>query len=374
MQGKNSLIEAAFMTRLNRFVAEVSLRGAVMRVHVPNTGRLSELAVPGTKVLLAPSPGKYPYKIRYMYYDGYPVMIDSTYSNRIFWELLKKGGVPGLEGLEPVRREPAVGNNRFDFLMQDRDGGSVFIELKSCTLAWNGAASFPDAVSARASEHVRHLADTGRGILVLFLLHRDLTCFVPNYHTDFEFYRTLREHRHRLQVHALAAEYSEDLTIRSLRPVPVALPEISPGGAYLLVLQNPREQYITVGSLGRTLFREGYYVYAGSGKNNVFTRISRHRGIQRKKHWHIDYIKRDIKIITDIPFVTGDDIECSLGAKMAALGGEPVPGFGSSDCRCLSHLTWFREPPHRRRDFWDYVLETRLGPYGRPCTPSPGPI
>ena len=363
MQGNSSLIEAVFMTRLNRFVAEVSIGGAIAGVHVPNTGRLSELAIPGTKVLLVPSPGKYPYKIRYMYYDGYPVMIDSTYSNRIFWELLKQGNVPGLEGLEPVRREPAVGSSRFDFLMKDREGKELFIELKSCTLAWNSVASFPDAVSERASGHVRHLAETGRGILVLFLLHRNLTCFVPNYHTDYEFYRTLLKHRHDLSILALSAVYDSGLTIGSLRPVPVLMPETGPGGSYLLVLRNDMNRNISVGGLGDLWFRKGYYVYAGSGKTNVFTRIAYHRGTQKRKHWHMDYIKEHMKIISDIPFVTGDDIECSLGREMAALGGEPVPGFGSSDCRCLSHLHYFRDPPNLRREFWDYVLETRFGSF-----------
>ena len=359
----NSLPEARFITRLNRFVAEVSLGGRHILVHVPNTGRLSELAIPGARVLLVPSPGKYPYKIRYMYYDGYPVMIDSTYSNRLFWELLNKGNVPGLEGLKPVRREPAVGNNRFDFLLRDRDGGDVFIELKSCTLAWNGVASFPDAVSARASAHVRHLRETGRGILVLFLLHRDIRCFVPNYHTDYEFYRTLAENRDHIPIHALSAVYNEDLTISSLRPVPVVVPEITPGGAYLLILKNDREQHITAGGLGTLCFREGYYIYSGSGRTNVFTRIARHRGTQQRKHWHIDYIKGHMKITADIPFVTDDDIECSLAGNMAELGGEPVPCFGSSDCRCSSHLHYFRDPPALRRDFWDFVLETRFGGY-----------
>ncbi len=51
----SSIREAAFIRRLNRFVAEVELDGRIERVHVKNTGRCAELLVPGYRVYLAGS-------------------------------------------------------------------------------------------------------------------------------------------------------------------------------------------------------------------------------------------------------------------------------------------------------------------------------
>ena len=43
---------AAFLSRPNRFIAQVELDGAVETVHVKNTGRCRELLVPGCTVYL----------------------------------------------------------------------------------------------------------------------------------------------------------------------------------------------------------------------------------------------------------------------------------------------------------------------------------
>ena len=112
-----NLLRASLIKRHNRFVAEVILNGKPETVYVPNTGRLSELALPGADLLLSPINGKYRYKILYIINDNYPVMIDSTYSNRLFQKLLLEK-VPGLENHELIRRRPAIGNHRFDFLLK----------------------------------------------------------------------------------------------------------------------------------------------------------------------------------------------------------------------------------------------------------------
>ena len=49
------LVEARFIKRLNRFVAEVNLNGTVEKVHVKNTGRCREVFIEGLNVFLEPS-------------------------------------------------------------------------------------------------------------------------------------------------------------------------------------------------------------------------------------------------------------------------------------------------------------------------------
>jgi len=186
------LSRAVLLRRQNRFVAEVILNGKTETVYVPNTGRLSELALPGAELLLAPINGKYRLKILYIINNNYPVMIDSTYSNRLFRNLLEADIVPSLEGSSLIRREPVYGNHRFDFLISQGEE-ERYIELKSCTLFHKSTASFPDAVSTRASDHVKLLGETGKGVIVFFILKEGIKRFVPNYHTDFTFYRVLKK-------------------------------------------------------------------------------------------------------------------------------------------------------------------------------------
>ena len=52
----NNTVEGRFVRRLNRFVAEVTLGGAVERVHVKNTGRMGELLLSGARVTLQRQP------------------------------------------------------------------------------------------------------------------------------------------------------------------------------------------------------------------------------------------------------------------------------------------------------------------------------
>ncbi len=361
--GAQPLLEdAELIARHNRFVASVRLRGRALRVYVPNTGRLSELALPGSRVLLVPSTGKYPYRIEYIYFRGHPVMINSTRSNALFGELLVNRGVPGLEEYRLVKREPAYGRHRFDFLLAGPGGIEHPLELKSCTLAHGSVASFPDAVSERAARHVELLAEH-RGILVFFLLHGGIRRFVPNYHTDFAFYRALKGAFDSLTVLALSVEYDDNLSIKILLPVPITIPDVEPKGSYILAYRNTRCRRISVGALGTIAFDAGYYLYCGSGMGDLFARIERHRRKSPVRHWHVDYLKDGMTMTAHLPVAGDQPGECGLAAGLASLGGKPVPGFGSSDCRCGSHLFHFSENPMERDSFWDFIGEARFGTY-----------
>ncbi|MCP4134230.1 MAG: DNA/RNA nuclease SfsA [bacterium] len=342
---------ASFVERLNRFVSVVKLDAIEQAVYVPNTGRLSELAIPGKQVLLVPSPGKFPYKLLYIYHNGFPVMIDSSYSNKLFAVLLEQRMVPEFKNYTLQRREPAYKNHRFDFLMTGP--ASCFIELKSCTLAWKNIASFPDAVSERASRHIKALAEAGNGTVVFFILHRNIDFFVPNYHTDFDFYTTVKRNRDKVRFLAYSVEYDEDLAITALNPVPIVIPEVKPAGSYLIVFYNDSKKIIKDWDQGNREFEKGYYVFAGSSNEDVFKQVRRIRSKGKKKEQHIDYIKTSMKIIADIPIITGDNIECELSRSLQSLTGEPVKGFDS--------LYYFEHNPVRTDEFWDFVLEKRYG-------------
>jgi len=103
-------------------------------------------------------------------------------------------------------------------------------------------------------------------------------------------------------------------------------------GVYCICVSVEDDLNISVGSLGKVSFPVGQYLYIGSAMNGLEARILRHIntscGIHKAIHWHIDYLLKE-------PKVRIDSIYVKLTEEME---GEPVNGFGCSDCRCPSHL------------------------------------
>lgn len=353
----DTLIKAELVKRINRFVAEVTSDGKKFNVYVPNTGRLSELALPGAELLLSPINAKYSYKILYIINRSFPVMIDSTYSNRLFHELLRQKKVPLLEHYPAIKSEPVYGSHRFDFLLGTGDK-QVYIELKSCTLFHKTTGAFPDAVSTRASEHVKALAESGKGELIFLVLKSDIERFIPNYHTDFAFYETLKYNKDKIEIRALAVQYDNNLNIHSLKEIPVIIPEVKSEGIYLLILFNPDD---TVNGDGEVL-EQGYYIYCGNSEENIFKTISsvkKKNGIRTKLS---DTKFSELKIITDLPVVTSsisiDEVQNEL---MKNGGTEFLSGENHNSPE--NRLIYYKKNPAEESWFWNMILELRFREY-----------
>jgi len=116
---------------------------------------------------------------------------------------------------------------------------------------------------------------------------------------------------------------------------------MSDSGAYQLILRLERPAVIAVGALGSHEFLAGFYVYTGRASKGLSKRIARHRRPEKKLRWHIDYLLQQARI-NGVQLYHGKAAEeCAINNETAqALHGVfPVKGFGSSDCRCASHLT-----------------------------------
>jgi Uri superfamily endonuclease len=118
-------------------------------------------------------------------------------------------------------------------------------------------------------------------------------------------------------------------------------------GTYALVILSENRLFLPVGKLGTHDFPPGYYIYVGSALGGLNARLKRHLKEGKPLHWHIDYLLSQATII-QIWYSLGEDrLECMWNAILAELpGAMPViTGFGSSDCRCRSHLTHFLAVP-----------------------------
>ncbi len=203
------LVEGRFVRRLNRFAALVEIDGMHEWVHVRNSGRLHELFSPGRPVLLegAGTAGR---RTRYTLAlvrlpVGY-VSADAHLPNALVAEALRRRAIPGLRAYRILRREPAMGERRADFLLA-RGSRQCLLEVKSVTLIERGVALFPDAPTLRGRAHLEHLMAwrrRGQGAAVLFVIQRrDAEAFRPNHDADPQFSRTLR-HASRAGVRIIA--------------------------------------------------------------------------------------------------------------------------------------------------------------------------
>lgn len=116
-------------------------------------------------------------------------------------------------------------------------------------------------------------------------------------------------------------------------------------GSYILLLRLPRETTVQIGQLGSHRFKAGYYAYAGSALSGLKARIGRHLRSAKARRWHIDYL-REATTVQGVWVLPGPQREeCSLATELLRMpGAEPGPrGFGSSDCRCRTHLVHFRD-------------------------------
>ncbi len=115
-------------------------------------------------------------------------------------------------------------------------------------------------------------------------------------------------------------------------------------GTYCLLIHLKHDSKITIGKLGEKNFTKGYYIYIGSALNSLKTRIQRHLREEKKIHWHIDYLLNNEKseIIEVLYTISNLKWECKIAATITETG-EDVINFGCSDCKCNSHLFYFKD-------------------------------
>ncbi|HHV43354.1 MAG TPA: DNA/RNA nuclease SfsA [Firmicutes bacterium] len=192
-------VPGTFVRRLNRFVAEVEAP-ADNFAHVPSSGRMRELLLPGSNVLLKDKgvgEWKYRYQLCFVQTGSLWVSIDSLLPNRLVAQALQNRWSLGLPPYSSFRREVSFEGSRFDFLLEGPQ--PVVVEVKSVTLVEAGWAMFPDAPTERGVKHLRELIQLrGKGYLcfVLFVVQReDAQRFKPNEGAHREFAEVLREAR-----------------------------------------------------------------------------------------------------------------------------------------------------------------------------------
>jgi sugar fermentation stimulation protein A len=363
---------AFFVSRPNRFTLTCHLDGKEVQAFLPNPGRLLELLIPGAPVYLEPAQNpsrRLSLTAVAVERERHRVVLHTHRANDVARYLIQSGAVHGLQGYEVLRGEVRRGKSRFDFLLKKKDREAL-VEVKSCTLFSRRAAMFPDAVTLRGKKHLEELArlsDKKTLCAVLFLIQwPQAEFFMPDFHTDLDFARAMMEARGKVLFLPLSVRWRIDLSLaaREARDVPVlweALTrEVQDGGSYLLVLRLRQETGIAVGALGRLRLRPGFYLYVGSAERNLTKRIDRHKRLKKKTFWHIDYLRAASELCAALPVRSTDRLECEIARALHPVTEWVVPGFGSSDCACPSHLFGMRENPLSNPRFHHLLQHFRM--------------
>jgi len=185
-----STLKARFLRRENRFRVTVEVNGRLAAAHLPNSGRLRELLVPGRTCYLVSRPAAHrrtPYDLLLVAHAGVLVSVDARLPNRLFAEAVSAGRLAPFTDATSLEPEVRYGESRLDFRLEG-SAGACWVETKSVTLVERNTALFPDAPTSRGRRHLAELAalaQEGVRTAVVFIIQRpDAAAFAPHTEAD----------------------------------------------------------------------------------------------------------------------------------------------------------------------------------------------
>jgi len=168
------------LKRYKRFLADILLENdqQTLTVHCPNSGSMRGCSEPGSPVWISHSDGqkrKYAWTLEMVQHQGIWIGVHTGRTNSIVREGLERGVIQDFGAIHAITPEVVVSaKSRLDFLLAT-EKGNLYLEVKNCSLAEDGIALFPDAVTVRGAKHLHELArlaEAGFGAAVLFCIQR----------------------------------------------------------------------------------------------------------------------------------------------------------------------------------------------------------
>ena len=192
-------MHGTLIKRYKRFLADVRLDdGMEVTAHCTNSGSMKSCIEIGAEVYLTPEPDlarKTKFTWEMIKINGNWVGINTGNPNKLAFEAISVGKIPGLTGYTTVTREVVYGDSRFD-VFAENDTEKCFIEVKNVTLKEGKYALFPDSVTTRGQKHLKTLMDVkaaGMRAVMLYIIQRtDVEIFAPAKTIDPDYARTLK--------------------------------------------------------------------------------------------------------------------------------------------------------------------------------------
>jgi sugar fermentation stimulation protein A len=220
---------ATFVRRRMRFLADMRLpNGSMVVAHCPNTGSMRGCLFPGHPAILWDSGNprrKLVHTWKAIQGDDVWVGVDTGVPNELVERVIRSRRILPLQGYPTVLRERPLGErSRVDLLLEGPQG-TCFVEVKNVTLVQDGAARFPDAVTARGLKHLGELGlQVRRGMraaMVYVVQREDGRWFEPAGDIDPAYADGLREAvASGVEVYALGSRVDEmGVTATGLLPI-----------------------------------------------------------------------------------------------------------------------------------------------------------
>ena len=134
----DNIYQAKFISRPNRFIAEVEINGKREIAHVKNTGRCKELLTEGAKVYvqyLDNPTRKTKYDLISVLKGKELINMDSQAPNKVFAKWVNDGNF--IKDISLIKPECKYNNSRFDFYIESNER-RIFAEIKGVTLEEDG--------------------------------------------------------------------------------------------------------------------------------------------------------------------------------------------------------------------------------------------
>ena len=184
------LVPARLVQRRKRFLADVVLEdGRQVTAHCVDTGRMSQLLEPGSRVWLTPHDDprrKLQWTWRIASAGAVLVGVDTSLPNALVAAGAAAGAIAPLAGYRGTRREVRYGrSSRIDVLLEGHpdDPRPCYVEVKNVSLAVAGRALFPDGVTERGRKHLAELSEVvaagGRSVIFFLVQRSDADRFAP---------------------------------------------------------------------------------------------------------------------------------------------------------------------------------------------------
>lgn len=193
----SNIRQGYFLSRPNRFIAEIEIDGKAERCHVKNTGRCRELLTERAVVYVQEHDStarKTKYSLIAVRKEPLLINMDSQAPNKAVAEWLQQQEPFGK--ISKLKAESVYGSSRFDFYLETV-AEKVYLEVKGVTLEQGGVAMFPDAPTERGIKHLQELMQAkkaGYKAVVIFVVQmRGMKYFTPNAATHPAFAEALRQ-------------------------------------------------------------------------------------------------------------------------------------------------------------------------------------
>ena len=200
MKFQKKLIHGTLIKRYKRFLADIKLDdGTEVVAHCTNSGSMKSCLESGAEVYLTPvndpkRETKFTWEM--IKINGDWVGINTGNPNKLAFEAISAGTIPGLERYTFVKREVKFGDSRFD-VFAENELEKCFIEVKNVSMKEGTYALFPDAVTIRGQKHLKTLMEVklnGMRAVMLFIIQRsDVEIFAPATEIDPQYSKLLKE-------------------------------------------------------------------------------------------------------------------------------------------------------------------------------------